>query len=334
MKIRTKLILSFLSLATIILIAGILGIIETNRLYSISEEVGVKNAPLADASMEIKITATTAHLWFEEIITGAEEKEVIEKVWKLLDESLWYVNAMLSGGQNTEGVFYPVDDQIMETKLLSVKTDILKFKEIAQLRFENNFGKKELQDQALDDKFDKLFDGFINKTDEVEGMLHIKIRRDIEIMRKTAKKSNIILTVATLFGFIVAIIATFYISNNITTQVGGEPAEIAKITEHIAAGNLDIRIKAATGIYAAIQLMVENLKVINYEKEQQNWLKTGQSQLNENISGEQNITKLAKNIISFLTTYVDSQVGLFYMLLEEDGQQYLQIIASYAYIDQ
>ncbi|EDN65048.1 sensory box/GGDEF/GAF/EAL domain protein [Beggiatoa sp. PS] len=65
----------------------------------------MKNAPLADAAMEIKLTATTAHLWFEEIIVGAENKEVIEKVWQLLDESLWYVEAMLKGGTNAEGIF-------------------------------------------------------------------------------------------------------------------------------------------------------------------------------------------------------------------------------------
>ncbi|MBE9563140.1 MAG: GAF domain-containing protein, partial [Proteobacteria bacterium] len=159
-------------------------------------------------------------------------------------------------------------------------------------------------------------------------MLHLKITRDAEIMRKTARNSNIILIIATVLGFITAIIAAFYISKSITLQVGGEPTEIAKITEQVAAGNLDIQTKTATGIYASIQLMIEHLQVINYEKEQQDWLKTGQAQINEKTSGEQDIITLAKNIISYLTTYVAAQVGLFY-LVQSDSK--LKIIASYAY---
>ncbi|MFK5970284.1 MAG: response regulator [Candidatus Marithrix sp.] len=64
----------------------------------------------------------------------------------------------------------------------------------------------------------------------------------------------------------------------------------------------------------------------------QNWIKNGQTSLNEIIQGEQEIFTTSKKIISFLTTYVDAQIGLFYLLKEEEGQQYLQLIASYAYI--
>ncbi|MDM8568222.1 response regulator [Thiotrichales bacterium HSG1] len=64
------------------------------------------------------------------------------------------------------------------------------------------------------------------------------------------------------------------------------------------------------------------------KNQQEDWLKTGQAQLNEKTSGEQDINKLAKNIISFLTTYVEAQVGLFYLVKQEDK---LQIIATYAY---
>ncbi|MFK5969549.1 MAG: response regulator [Candidatus Marithrix sp.] len=332
MKIKTKLLLGFLSIVIIIVISGILGIIETNRLYVISKNIGIKNAPLADAAMEIKLTATTAHLWFEEIIVGMEEKEVIEKVWKLLDDSLWYVNAIISGGKNTKGIFYPVNDNIIEAKLLSIKNNITKFREIAQLRFQNNFGRQELQDKDLDDKFDNVFNKFITETDEVEKILHAKIASDTEIMQITANRSNITLIVATLFGVVIAIMAAFYISYNITLQVGGEPTEIAKITEQVANGNLDIDFKSATGIYAAIQIMVKKLQAINYENKQQNWLKIGQTQLNEKMSGEQNIIKLTKNIITFLTNYIDGQVGVFY-LLHNSKEKYVQMVSNYGYIE-
>ena len=43
-------------------------------------------APLVDAAMEIKLEATTAHLWFEEIISG-DRHENISEVWKHQDQA-------------------------------------------------------------------------------------------------------------------------------------------------------------------------------------------------------------------------------------------------------
>jgi methyl-accepting chemotaxis protein len=67
----------------------------------------------------------------------------------------------------------------------------------------------------------------------------------------------------------------------------------------------------------------------------QDWLKTGQALLNEQLRGEQDVTTLAKNIITFLTPYVEAQVGVFYLMEEaSEGAResnYLKLIASYAY---
>ncbi len=66
----------------------------------------------------------------------------------------------------------------------------------------------------------------------------------------------------------------------------------------------------------------------------QDWLKTGQAQLNDLMSGEQDIVKLAKKIISFLSTYIETQVGLFYLLIESNSlnsSASLKLTASYAY---
>jgi signal transduction histidine kinase/CheY-like chemotaxis protein len=337
MKIKTKLLIGFLSVTAIILIAGILGMIETNRLYQVSRNVGLKNAPLADAAMEIKLNAAMAHLWFEEIITEHHEKEMIEEVWQLLDNSLWYADAMLKGGENAEGIFYPVNDRVIEVKLFSVKSDIEAFIKMARLRFNNHFGTKKFEDHALHERFDSLFDKFIIQADEIEEILHAKMAQEAKLMEKTATRSLLILTIATVLGFLIATFAIYYLSRDIIKQVGGEPAEIAQLTQKVAAGNLDISFdtqKTPTGIYAAVQMMIQNLKTMNEEKEQQNWLKTGQTQLNDLMTGEQDILVLTKKIISFLTTYLDAELGLFYQVkVEQNAKYYLQIIASYAYTE-
>ena len=77
-------------------------------------------APLVDAAMEIKLEATTAHLWFEEIISG-DRHEDISEVWKHQDQAEWYAKAMLEGGKNPEGTFIPIDDAEMRRKIKNVQ---------------------------------------------------------------------------------------------------------------------------------------------------------------------------------------------------------------------
>jgi len=381
MKIRTKLLGILLIISTIVLVAGIFSINRMDLLYDVSHEIGVKNAPLADASMEIKLSTTTAHLWFEEVMTGAEGQDTVKDVWALLDEALWYCDAILKGGKNEEGVFYPVNDHAVEIAVYQVKGDLRKFREIAQLRYDNAFGSKSIEDQGLDDQFDKLFKEFIADTDEAEEMLHHKMEKDSAYMDSIAYNGKIGMIIVTVLSFIFVAFSLYYVSRDILREVGGEPSDIAKIAKQVAIGNLDLEFTAGkmTGVYASIQLMVQNLKNViddivqmsqclaegknkaiakteyqgnfiqikealeiasaklidtKIKNDQETWLKTGLSELNGLLSGNQQIAILAKKVISFLTTYSAGQIGLFYILKESkhrDREPYLEVIASYAY---
>lgn len=45
----------------------------------------------------------------DEIISG-DRREDIAAVWARLDQADWYASAMLEGGQNPQGTFFPLDD--------------------------------------------------------------------------------------------------------------------------------------------------------------------------------------------------------------------------------
>jgi len=82
-------------------------------------------------------------------------------------------------------------------------------------------------------------------------------------------------------------------------------------------------------IKKALEIASDKLLDITAKNNAQNWIKTGQANLNEVIRGEQDIVNLARNIIDFLCVYLDAKVGLFYLSQEND----LQIVASYNYIE-
>jgi CHASE3 domain sensor protein len=101
--------------------------------------------------------------------------------------------------------------------------------------------------------------------------------------------------------------------------------DIVQVSQGLAEGGQHVMAKAEyrgdfTQIKNALETAAAKLHEAMTQNAIQDWLKTGQTQLNEQIRGEQDVITLAKNIITFLTTYLEAQVGVFY-LLEEGKRQ-------------
>lgn len=134
-------------------------------------------APLVDASMEIRVEATTAHLWLEEIISG-DRKEDIEQVWGHLDEADWYAQAMLEGGTNAENTFIPLDEPMLRSQIERVAASLVQFRALAHERFDlRELGEGAIGSE-LDQRFDSLFERFVEETDQVETRLLELIAQD------------------------------------------------------------------------------------------------------------------------------------------------------------
>ncbi len=107
--------------------------------------------------------------------------------------------------------------------------------------------------------------------------------------------------------------------------------DLAIAAEAIGQGNYDIDLKVRGEkdvLGNAIDEMRSNLATMSRETEAQNWLKTGQAELNEKMRGEQDILELSDNVITYLATYLDAKVGAIY-LKEESGV--LKLASSYAF---
>ncbi len=114
--------------------------------------------------------------------------------------------------------------------------------------------------------------------------------------------------------------------------------DIVQVSQGLAEGNV-VTTKTEylgdfTKIKNALEVAVTKLTDATNQNKVQDWLKSGQAKLNEQIAGEQELFSMSKKTISFLTTYIEAEIGLFYILKEEDNQQYLQLIASYAYLQE
>ncbi len=146
--------------------------------------IAAKHAPLVGACMEIKLEATTAHLWFEELITGDRYLD-IDIIWHHLDEANWYANAMLEGGNKPEGTFVPLSNEKLRNDIRQVQAELTTFRKTAEQRWSRKLNGKAGVGSDIDQQFDATFARFIKQADRVEAGLHQLITRELGIFKKT-----------------------------------------------------------------------------------------------------------------------------------------------------
>ena len=189
-----------LFIAIIALSVVIIGIVAYS--FQLGYKMSVKFSPLVDASMEIKLEATTAHLWFEELISG-DRDVTIEDVLKHIDNAIWYANAMLEGGENPEGNFIPLANPVMRKEIEEVLVKIKTFKEITKERYstktETGIG------TPTEQRYDVFFENFLQQADLVETKLQSTIVSNLDKYR-----SMQLLLLVSLISLMVFLLFIFY----------------------------------------------------------------------------------------------------------------------------
>ncbi len=79
----------------------------------------------------------------------------------------------------------------------------------------------------------------------------------------------------------------------------------------------------------SLKKMTRSLRETTTANEKHNWLTAGQNQLNSTLKGDQSITDLASNTISFLCAYLKGSIGAVYLLNDKDNA--LVLSGQYAF---
>lgn len=161
---------------------GIIILLAMGFGFYLGNYMVTKYTPLVDAAMEIKLEATTAHLWLEEMSSG-ERYQDIEPVHRHLDEAQWYARAMLEGGVNSEGTYIALRDPVLRSEIERVSKKLEVFKEITNKRY------RTLEETGsgsfVDQKYDAIFNDFVSQADRVESKLQALIEKNMGLFRIT-----------------------------------------------------------------------------------------------------------------------------------------------------
>ncbi|MCG8566626.1 MAG: methyl-accepting chemotaxis protein [Desulfobacterales bacterium] len=262
--IKGKFIGSFVIVALLAAAIGSLGLYYAKSLGSRGIVVGNQLAPLADAAMEIQLTATTAHLVFEEIMAG-DQGESIQEVWKLLGETQFYCRAILQGGENEEGRYLPTQDPEIRSRISQVATRVEKFIQSAKKRYANRSASAsgQITDARAEAAFDEEYEAFMALADETETLLHQKRLKEVDNLISMADRSFYILTISVIVTFLAAILFGVTMSLSMVRSFVTCLDHATDISQGNLTGKIDLtRLpRDETGQLArALNTMTDNLK--------------------------------------------------------------------------
>lgn len=154
----------------------------------------------------------------------------------------------------------------------------------------------------------------------------------IDSVKKAQNRSTITAIFGTIITIAIGISGMLFTTRSIQRQVGGEPSEIAMLTEQIARGELDAVLSKNTqhtGILASVSTMAASLQKTETLVIEQDWFKNGQTGLADTIRGDIDLPTLCTKAISYLAEYLDVQIGVIYVANYDDNNY--QLMGSYAY---
>ncbi len=332
MKLRTQFLLGYVVvLAIMILVAGymylnVTAVIDTQHWIAHSQEVMTKAELIQRLARHIQSAKRGFQLTGEEALLQPYDEAIeeyqreISSLEELVSndprqvDRLEEIEAMMSRYQNTV-VLRDIEQRRRVTEgTLSMQAVIESVK-------------SRIGESIIDQLGEKL-----NVFAEVE-------RNTLAEREKQAEKAELRSVYVLVFGTLLAVavgIAVMLVSlRTIVRQVGGEPAAIREIADEIASGNLDMdlggELEKSTGIRASIGAMLLSLRENRKQTDSQDWLKMGIVRLSELMRGDPKVEALASNVIAEMATYLEAQVGAFYLMADKGSEPALSLLGSYAY---
>lgn len=180
----------YLVIIVILIVIAAIGFTSSLNGLNNIRVIGREIAPLIDACMEVKVSVTNAHLWFEETMTGYEDEDSLLTTKDELVKAKFYANAMLYGEFIDEGRIIPIQDHVCINEIEEVIILIDSFIDLSDERYENKKTRAS-DDLVLDERFDDIFAEIIQRTDRVENMLQEDMAESIIETERSITRTGI-----------------------------------------------------------------------------------------------------------------------------------------------
>lgn len=266
LKLRTKLLSGFSAVAIIAVIIGITSYfslktiiadvhnIGDGRLVSIVQLLKISEAQTGMEAYENALLATS--LTSEERRTQYQRMDrasaIVDEAWKIYEAQPKTAEESMVWRE-----FITAWNEYM--KMHNQFVDLAKAYE-RDTSEENYLAMENFASQTILPYFEKA-DKLINQLVEINEN---NAKSAIQEADENAARTTLIVVIMVVVGVICALFLAIMVTRNIMNDVGGEPAEVARIANEVANGNLTLKFdnKNNKGIYGAIVTMSDKLKEV------------------------------------------------------------------------
>jgi len=238
-SITKKLLTVFLAFGIIVGALGGFALLAAKSLGDRGDEVGSHLSPHVKAAMEIKLNATAAHLYFEEIMMG-DEGEDVASVWAFLDEADYYLNAIDVGATGPEGIYVASADEAVHAAIPALRQGLADFRASAELRYANRGNGADGVGTDADAAFDAAYDAVIVEADVVEQAILADMMEGLENLRGAQTFAMATLILAGL-GAASGCFAVFLLFRKV---VAARLQQLVGISAELAKNNTEVEIPA------------------------------------------------------------------------------------------
>lgn len=238
LKIGPRLIIAFLVMAVLVSITGAVGTYYTSAVGDSGLEIAEKLQPLSTASLKITEVATHAHLQFEEIVSG-DATETMDEVHQLIDEALWYADAILSGGTNKFGTYVPARNPTVRALISKVRLELQEFRRQADKRYElSRAGSTAGVGTDLDTAFDQLFDNFIADAEQAVATISKDVEVAVADLNDRNNTARTLMLATMILGVAIAVGFGLLISRSISRPL----RQAVEAANRVALGHIDVKL--------------------------------------------------------------------------------------------
>ena len=186
-------------LRAIVIVTLIVLVAMAILIYSsvIALRIANQSAPLIDAAMEVKYELSLFHLWTEELVQQDPTVDR-EQVWQHLNQARWYANAMLQGGENSEGRFHALDDPALRSMIHTTLDQMDRFEAVGLERIER--ARNSLAGSDKDQAFDYIFSVILDTADEVETMVQRNMAAQVRQFERLVTILGVVVILVGLAG--------------------------------------------------------------------------------------------------------------------------------------
>ena len=257
LKLRTKLFIGF---SLILLLMVCLGILAINRLGVINNqarEMSENRLPSVRYTSIISTNASDFRI--------AEYAHILSQTAQTMSRLEQDMETKLNNMKKNQAAYEPLISSAEERQMYEEfkRLWVLYLQEHQKLLAVSRQNKTEEAQALIEGKSQELFGAANNKVDELVE-LNVKGAAEATHLADTVYTDARLWIIAMLMGAIgLGIVIAILLMRGIIKQVGGEPVEIAAITQQIAHGDLTVRFTDSgkeTGVYAAMRDMARQLK--------------------------------------------------------------------------